>query len=82
MNGIIEMLMNGTLIFRCDEDPLHINSVDLIEKVLNNSSVLFHAQGASLREPRSGSPQHDEVEPNLKKIPHRNGIWVLKANSI
>ena len=23
--------------------------------------------------------QHDEVEPNLKKIPHRNGIWGLEA---
>ena len=26
--------------------------------------------------------QHDEVEPNLKKIPHRNGIWGLEANSM
>ena len=26
--------------------------------------------------------QLDEVEPNLKKIPHRNGIWGLKANSM
>ena len=24
-------------------------------------------------------PQHDELEPNLKKILHRNGIWVLEA---
>ena len=23
--------------------------------------------------------QHDELEPNLKKIPHRNGIWGLEA---
>ena len=27
-------------------------------------------------------PQHDEVGPNLKKIPHRNGIWGLEANSM
>ena len=26
--------------------------------------------------------QHDEVEPNLKKILHRNGIWGLEANSM
>ena len=26
--------------------------------------------------------QHDKVEPNLKKIPHRNGIWGLEANSM
>ena len=24
----------------------------------------------------------DKVEPNLKKIPHRNGIWGLEANSM
>ena len=24
-------------------------------------------------------PQHDELEPNLKKILHRNGIWGLEA---
>ena len=24
----------------------------------------------------------DEVEPNLKKIPHRNGLWGLEANSM
>ena len=23
--------------------------------------------------------QHDELESNLKKIPHRNGIWGLEA---
>ena len=23
--------------------------------------------------------QHDDVEPNLKKILHRNGIWGLEA---
>ena len=23
--------------------------------------------------------QHDELEPNLKKILHRNGIWSLEA---
>ena len=23
--------------------------------------------------------QHDELEPNLKKILHRNGIWGLEA---
>ena len=23
--------------------------------------------------------QHNELEPNLKKIPHRNGIWGLEA---
>ena len=28
------------------------------------------------------SAQHDEVEPNLKKIPHKNGIWGLEANSM
>ena len=28
------------------------------------------------------STQHDEVEPNLKKIPHRNEIWGLEANSM
>ena len=27
-------------------------------------------------------PQHDEVEPNLKKILHTNGIWGLEANSM
>ena len=26
--------------------------------------------------------QHDEVEPNLKKILHTNGIWGLEANSM
>ena len=26
--------------------------------------------------------QHDEVEPNLKKNLHRNGIWGLEANSM
>ena len=26
--------------------------------------------------------QHDEVEPNLKKILHTNGIWGLEANSL
>ena len=25
------------------------------------------------------NPQHDELEPNLKKILHRNGIWGLEA---
>ena len=25
------------------------------------------------------SAQHDELEPNLKKILHRNGIWGLEA---
>ena len=25
------------------------------------------------------NPQHDELEPNLKKIPHRNRIWGLEA---
>ena len=24
-------------------------------------------------------PQHDDLEPNLKKIPQRNGIWRLEA---
>ena len=24
-------------------------------------------------------PQHDELEPNLKKILHTNGIWGLEA---
>ena len=27
----------------------------------------------------SYSSQHDELEPNLKKILHRNGIWGLEA---
>ena len=27
----------------------------------------------------NGGPQHDELESNLKKIPHRNGIWGLEA---
>ena len=26
--------------------------------------------------------QHDEVETNLKKILHTNGIWGLEANSL
>ena len=26
--------------------------------------------------------QHDELETNLRKIPHRNGIWGLEANSM
>ena len=28
------------------------------------------------------TPQHDEVEPNLKKSLHTNGIWGLEANSM
>ena len=28
------------------------------------------------------TPPLDKVEPNLKKIPHRNGIWGLEANSM
>ena len=28
------------------------------------------------------APPLDKVEPNLKKIPHRNGIWGLEANSM
>ena len=27
-------------------------------------------------------PQHDEVEPNLKKILHTNGKWGLEATSM
>ena len=34
------------------------------------------------REKSLNLSQHDEVEPNLKKILHTNGIWGLEANSM
>ena len=35
-----------------------------------------------LKPQSKNNTQHDEVEPHLKKIPHRNGIWGLEANSM
>ena len=42
---------------------------------------IFHAfsQKTDLCNIIDQPPQHDELESNLKKIPHRNGIWGLEA---
>ena len=49
-----------------------MNFIRFVKFVIGNTN--FQSYGHD-------SPQHDEVEPNLKKIPHRNGIWGLEANS-
>ena len=42
----------------------------------------FHIRDTIHSEVRTTRTQHDEVEPNLKKILHTNGIWGLEANSM
>ena len=49
-------------------------------KLRNHFSAALSSFSGSLgAKDAAGSAQHDEVEPNFKKILHRNGIWGLEA---
>ena len=78
-----------------DYKPLHLSYKKwpdwiVTKPIIQSITTFFHVyaydacnvsatkKGQSINE----NAQHDEVEPNLKKIPHRNGIWGLEANSM
>ena len=58
------------IVKKCKKISKAVKNCQKMSNIIKNPKIMSRINKTS---------QHDELEPNLKKIPHRNGIWGLEA---